>query len=156
MARLNEIEHCHDTPEKVFKYLYNICFRLSGNHDKAGELIKTTFIDGGYPKDLIALITALCTSFISWSRDDTQTDKYLPGLSLHQQALLQLAPLERLVVVLRDLAGFNYDEIASVTGFVRSDVARLLASGRWALRAKLIPPRPVSEGKPGGLKTNAG
>ncbi|SFH19002.1 Sigma-70, region 4 [Desulfotomaculum arcticum] len=155
MARLTEIDNFHDTPKKVFNCVYNICFRLTGNHVKAGELVKATFIDGGYPIDPIALITVLCASFISWSRADPGTGWYLPGLSLHQQALLQLAPLERLVVVLHDVAGFDYDEIARVTGFVRSDVAKLLASGRLALRDKLIPSRSAGESKPGGL-INAG
>ncbi|WP_161822015.1 RNA polymerase sigma factor [Sporotomaculum syntrophicum] len=57
-----------------------------------------------------------------------------------QEALLQLPPMERLLVVLRDILGLTYADIAELTGLRKSDVTGLLSAGRWSLRFQEICP----------------
>ncbi|WP_041284924.1 RNA polymerase sigma factor [Desulfoscipio gibsoniae] len=57
-----------------------------------------------------------------------------------QKALLTLPPTERLVLVLREILGLGYIEIAEMTGIEKTAVTRLLNTGRWALRKQLVPP----------------
>ncbi len=50
-----------------------------------------------------------------------------------QEALLYLPPIERLLVVLKDILGLTYAEMADLTGLEKSDVSCLLSMGRLSL-----------------------
>ncbi|MBF0515526.1 MAG: sigma-70 family RNA polymerase sigma factor [Nitrospirae bacterium] len=58
-------------------------------------------------------------------------------ISAVEKAVTALPVAQRLVVVLRDMEGLSYEEIASVTGFNQGTVKSKLSRGRQALRDKL-------------------
>lgn len=76
--------------------------------------------------------------------DDTQSlDEHVQNVELGEvlrEALMDLAPDQRLVVILRDVQGMDYEEIAEVTdtnlGTVKSRINRARSRLRTALQAR--------------------
>jgi RNA polymerase sigma-70 factor (ECF subfamily) len=95
--------------------------------------------DGEPPHASVGLLTASAT----WDPETTALRGEL--IALIQRALLRLPPEQRLAVVLSDVQGFSYDEIALIMatslGTVKSRIARGRAHLRDALQAhtELLP-----------------
>lgn len=130
--------------EQVLNLLYHTGFRLTGNHDKTAELVTGTVagINGRDKFDSITALRGLCSVFTrNYSGKSSDTFCCNTGnTDSVQQALLYLPAMERLMVVLRDVVGLTYTEMAEAAGLGKPDVARLLAAGRWLLRRRLPAP----------------
>lgn len=144
------------SPERLFNLLYNTGYRLTGNHRDAAELVKcaVNLYSGDGNGGPTAAIRCLCSVFME--NHMKLKDGHFPGGNHGmiesdsgtvkiQGALLLLPPLERLMVVLRDILGLDYIEIAGVTGLEKTDVARSLAAARWSLRERLVLSSPVCD-----------
>jgi len=137
-------------PEGLLNLLYNIGFRLTGNHRDTTELVKCTINlknrdrNGGATSVLKCMCSVFMENhlkfkdeFMSYGNNGgTDSDN---GAAKIQAALLSLSPAERLLVVLRDVTGLDYSEISGVTGLEKTEVKRLLAAARWSLRERLLP-----------------
>jgi RNA polymerase sigma-70 factor (ECF subfamily) len=140
------------SPEQIFNLLYNTGFRLTGNHRKTAELVKgaVTKLNGCREFDSITALKGLCSTFIqNCSGNSSENFPAGENSAIYcnannadkiQEALLHLPVMERLMVVLRDVLGLSYAEMAEMAGLEKPDVARLLSAGRWSLRRRLSPP----------------
>jgi hypothetical protein len=108
------------------KTIYNFCYRLSGNIETAGVLTENVLLN--YPagqKDRLVLLKQVWSDFL----------KYYGSLDLEsedplQKALLCLSPELRCTVILRDILGCSYEQIAAVLDKSVPETARLIATGR--------------------------
>lgn len=108
------------------KTVYNFCYRLSGNTETAGVLTENVFLN--HPagqKDKLVLLKQVWNDFL----------KYYGSLDLKsedplQKALLCLSPELRCTVILRDILGCSYEQIAVVLDKSVSETASLISTGR--------------------------
>jgi len=153
MPKLEEMSKQGNSSEQIVNVLYNTGYRLTGSHKKTQELLTGVFniINGNC--NLNTALKNLCLIYVneatpclgnnlpehlskeknSHSANDNSTNKI-------QSALLTLPPAERLVLVLREVLGLSYVEIAEMTGIEKTAVIQLLNTGRWELRKQLAPP----------------
>lgn len=127
-------EHKEHSPDQIITVLYTAGFRLTGNHRSARDLAGGAFdqaLGNGGSLSLPAALQSLCHYFMQAPPPPSPADKSSGNI---QVALLELQPLERLVVVLRDTQGLTYPDIADLTGLGEPEVTRLLAAGRRALQ----------------------
>ncbi|MFA7468496.1 MAG: sigma factor-like helix-turn-helix DNA-binding protein [Desulfotomaculaceae bacterium] len=149
MTKLEEMSKQGDSPEQIVNLLYNTGYRLTGSHKKTQELLKGVFIELNGNINLSTALKNMCLIYrnktTSSSGKNFTKDKSGPPIKDNctnkiQAALLTLPPTERLVLVLREILGLNYAEIAGLTGMEKTAVTRLLSTGRWDLRKYLVPP----------------
>ncbi|WP_006523802.1 RNA polymerase sigma factor [Desulfoscipio gibsoniae] len=153
MPKLGEMFKQGNSSEQIVNLLYNTGYRLTGSHKKTQELLKGVFkaLDGDI--NLNTALINLCLIYrnkatTGWTPNlpkDLPRAKSSPptkdnSTNKIQAALLTLPPTERLVLVLRDILGLSYVEIAEMTGIEKIAVTRLLNTGRWELRKQLVPP----------------
>lgn len=127
-------------------WIYNIAFRLTGQHQKAAALVRESMSGLATDNYSQIVIKNLCAAFLNLeSRNKAYpVEKYqLIKMDLEkvQQALLRLPAPERLVIVLRETAGFSPSRVAELTGLEKEQVSTMLASGRNSLVAMLVGPR---------------
>ncbi len=160
MSGTSEVFNTVQSYDQIFNLLYTTGFRLTGNHRLTAELIDVSIYalnlqgrqgNNKFLKGLVrgkntganAMLKTLCTAFIKKTTlvcergqvsAPFKTYEFSRSRSQMQVALLQLPPMERLLVVLRDILGLTYAEMAELTGMKKSDVADLLSEGRWSLR----------------------
>ena len=87
----------------------------------------------------------LVTFFLDWDTrknwdDQNYAERQLEQLQLNQRlagALQELPPLLRLIVVLRDIEGLKYEEIATIVNIPMGTVKSRLWRARRALKAQL-------------------
>lgn len=157
-------------PDQIFKVLYTVGYRLTGNHRLTVELIGASIselnrqnphaqnppfkdvgqlLSGSNHIVFAAILKTLCFTYVNkftvmYGRNHATAHAAIYELSRNgsqiQEALLYLQPKERLLVVLRDILGLNYAEIADLTGLEKNDVVCLLSAGRWSLRKLLTAP----------------
>jgi len=150
--------------DQIINLLYTTGYRLTGSHRLTAELIAVSIDALNQPdqngrrnffKGLIrktnerksqgtrVILKTLCTTFINKNAVLGEREKLAVAWKTYkfscsrpqlQAALLQLPPMQRLLVVLRDILNLNYAEMAELTGLEKSDVAGLLDAGRWSLR----------------------
>lgn len=153
--------------DQIFKLLYTTGYRLTGSHRLTAELIDVSINalnpqgqhwhnklfkgivrkqSGITDPGTSVMLKTLCTTFLNKTtvvhgRECTVVPLKTYEFSLSrphmQEVLLQLPPMERLLVVLRDILGLTYIEMAELTGLEKSEVAGLLSAGRWSLRELL-------------------
>ncbi|WP_449240839.1 RNA polymerase sigma factor [Desulfoscipio gibsoniae] len=146
MPEWRELSDQGDCPKQLVDFLYNIGYRLTGSHQQTEELVKDVFNvpnkDAAFSLNIDTALRSMCISYIKKVDDQHQHSTMLKGNSKNkiQVALLTLSPLQRLVLVLREIVRINYSEIAEITGMDKTTVTRLLSSGRWTLRKHLAPP----------------
>jgi len=149
MPKLEEMSKQGNSPEQIVNLLYNTGYRLTGNHRKAQELLQGVFTALNGNINLNTALKNMCLIYRNKTRSSLV--KNLPqdknsslikdnSTNKIQAALLTLPPTERLILVLREILGLNYAEIAELTGMEETAVTRLLRTGRWNLRKYLTPP----------------
>lgn len=147
-GKVGEMSKQDNSSEQIINLLYNTGYRLTGSHKRTQELLKGVFNPVSGNINLKTALKKMCLTYInkattSWTpnlpkssppTNDNSTNKI-------QAALLALPPTVRLVLVLREVSGLNYVEIAEMTGIEKIAVTRLLSTGRWELRKQLATPR---------------
>ncbi len=148
--------------DQIFNLLYTTAYRLTGNHQLTAELIDVSMKAlnrQGRERNIGArnMLKTLCTVFITKTAALVcgRKQKAIPlkyyqlsrSRAQMQEALLQLPPMERLLVVLRDILGLTYAEMAELTGLKKTDVAGLLSAGRWSLRFQVTNPNQLASSK---------
>jgi RNA polymerase sigma-70 factor (ECF subfamily) len=96
----------------------------------------------------------------NWSPEDpgetpdefAQRDALATGI---ERALLHIAPDQRLAVILSDIQGYSYDEIAEITGVAPGTVKSRIHRGRARLRDVLLTSGELSDG-PRRLESDGG
>lgn len=122
--------------------MYNIAFRLTGQHHKASILVQESLNGVGADNYSQIMLRNLCVTFLNMEEGNkgsfpkTLTSKK-SGSEKVQEALLKLPAPERLVIVLREVAGFQPARVADLTGLEKEQVAKMLASGRSSLVSML-------------------
>jgi len=128
--------------EKV-NIIYTLAYRLCGDHHSAAELVNKAVqgVDLNGDNNLSQTVKSLYKVFLAevpafLQRENSlkrKTNDFNNHHDVVQVALLQLKPRERAIVVMRDVLGFSYTEIADVTMVGEKNVAAILSSGRRAL-----------------------
>ena len=158
------------------KKVFNLAYRLLGNHDEAADLTQETFIkaykaysrfrgeaDAVYPWLCRITVNACKNRFREMERQnrhegpsldhsaagefeigDTHADPadVVQRQDLEarvQDTILNLPPEFRVVVILRDMQGLSYKEVADATGLTMETVKARLFRGREILRRKFAP-----------------
>lgn len=116
-----KILHSH-----YIRTIYNFTYRLSGNREVAGLLTKKVFL--GHPDDCNDDVKLLKHAWIefakyNWCLDCKEEEPV-------QQSLLSLATEPRCAVIIHDILGYSYKEIAIVLDTQDSGVARFISIGR--------------------------
>jgi RNA polymerase sigma-70 factor, ECF subfamily len=158
--------------------VYNLCYRMMGDHEEAGDCAQDTFLKAYRAlKDFrgeSSFITWLCSIAINTCKNRLQSAAYrhsrrivpigavdssesedgaldppdpaptaLDRMERHeldflvQEAIRALPPDARTVIVLRDVEGFSYEEIARITGWAIGTVKSRIARARGQLRESL-------------------
>jgi len=129
--------------EKLINLLYSTAYRLTGDHQNAKNLVRKIVCDVNLGQPHSVVIKQMCTVFLADNAAGTQLSDCAAITSIAgnpigagtgvQDSLLYLNPVERMAVILRDVLGFSYVEIAEATLLSEKDVAGKIASARWAL-----------------------
>ncbi len=131
--------------EELIKKVYKAGYYLTCNTKKAEELtIKTfeVFTGSGYDIDEQIMWKYLAEIYLN---ELSETYKYHFN-SKHQpikledklhRAVLTLAPEEKLVLILRDMIGLNYDELTGIIGCDRDKLTGILTEARFHLCQEL-------------------
>ncbi|MBE0447261.1 MAG: sigma-70 family RNA polymerase sigma factor [Actinobacteria bacterium] len=150
------------------RYIYNLTYRMTGNATDAADLTQEIFIhlykklvsfrgDAAFSTWLYRLATNYCKD---WFRKESRRVPILEideavlsdggaGPSqlyeqkelqeLVQSAILALPEDQRIAIILRDLRGYNYEDIANITDVPVGTVKSRLARARLKLAEKLAP-----------------
>ncbi|WP_161821545.1 RNA polymerase sigma factor [Sporotomaculum syntrophicum] len=148
MPKLREMSKWSDSSDQIVNLLYNTGYRLTGSHRKTQDLIRDVFNALNGNINLNTALKSLCLIYInkptsSLSKNLSKTKSSPPtkdnSSNNVQNALLTLPLKVRLVLVLREVLGLGYVEIAEMTGIEKTAVTRLLNTGRWELQIQLAP-----------------
>lgn len=128
MGLLHQSETIHPKvlDSLCIKTIYNFTYRLSGNTEIAELLTEEVLLlHPGKNKDDILLLKQAWSSF----------KKYYGCLEFKeedpvQQSLLALVPELRCPLILRDILGYSYGQIAIIIDKPEPDVAYLISMGR--------------------------
>jgi len=151
MPKLEGMSKRGNSSDQIVNLLYNTGYKLTGSHRKTQKLLEDVFnaLNGNGNITLNTALKSLCLLYInkptsSLSKNLSKTKSSPPVKDNNsdkiQEALLTLPSTERLVLVLRDVLGLNYTEIAKLTGIEKTVVSWMLNTGRWTLRNQLVPP----------------
>jgi hypothetical protein len=110
------------------KTIYNFSYRLSGNEDTAGALTEKVFQNHRSEQDKLHLLKLAWETFL---KHHGCID--LKGEDLFQQALISLPPDLRCAVILRDIMGCSYRQIAVILGKSEPETAVLISRARIRL-----------------------
>lgn len=159
------------------KKVYNLTYRLLGNHDEAADLTQETFVKAykaysRFQGESEAIYPWLCRIAVNGCKNrfrELERKNRYEGQSLNsfpevddleigdqsldpaglvekrdlevkiQEAIQGLPPEFRVVVILRDMHGLSYKEVADVTGLTIETVKARLFRGRGILRRKFAP-----------------
>ena len=134
--------------------IFRFALKQLGNEMSAHDIVQETFTkvwikrkDINYEKVKSYLFTTAYHAIIDWVKKESRsgdmgqaqepsTRSSQPDLQeiLHQ-ALNRLSDVQRSVVLLRDYEGYNYAEIADITGLSESQVKVYIFRARKALQA---------------------
>ena len=112
---------------QCIKTVYNFIYRLSGNREVAEILAGRGLL--AHPHDCckedVLLLKHAWKEFkqCNWYRD-------YKGEEPIQQSLLSLTPEQRCAVILRDILGYPYGEMALILNQTKSEVMHFLSTGR--------------------------
>lgn len=121
----------HGINEQHLNIIYTFAFRLSGNEKVAEKLTTNVFLEHytSGDKEILLLLKNL------W-QDFRESYGFLPlqGEKPAQKILLALPPELRSVVILKDIFGYRYEQIAAVLDIIPQEVSRMLTQGRQEMR----------------------
>ena len=151
MPKLGAIAKRSNSSDQIVNLLYNTGYRLTGSHRITQKLLEDVCnaLNVESRINFNISLQSLCLIYLNnptaGLSKNLPKDKSSPPVKGNnsgkiQAALLTLPPTERLVLVLRDMLGLNYTEIAKLIGIEKTAVTRLLNTGRWALRKQLVTP----------------
>lgn len=150
------LDHVRST-EDIINQIYSTAYRLTGQRRGAEALVikalKTT-VKRKNKLTAQAALEDLCVSFMQnnhmqnnhpaakqdFKTPRSATSHRVVNAEQVQKALLYLEPVERLVLLLREMWRLSYGEIAHLTGLNKEKVAEVLARGRRRLRDYLFTP----------------
>lgn len=117
-------------PALQVKLIYNFTYRLSGSREVAAILTEKMFLrQASNHNSAVMLLKQAWEDFLKhYSRHNFTTDNPL------HQALLSLAPEPRGAVILRDILGYSYGQIATILNKSDLEVGKLIATGRQGVR----------------------
>ncbi len=115
--------------------VYNFTYRLSGDRDVAEILTEKVFLTqpANRRRDDIVLLKQAWEDFLRYyGRFD------FDGENMVQQSLLRLSPEIRCAVILRDILGYSYSQIAFVLDESELTVGRLISLARRDIKKRGI------------------
>jgi len=126
--------------------VYNVAFRLLGEQELASSVTRDTF-SRSFPVFaelrgeaarlwLLRVVTGICHNQLR--RGGSQCTNGGTAGDSAQEMLCLLLPEQRITLVLSDMQGLNYREIADATGVPEGIVSLRLSRGRIALRDALL------------------
>jgi DNA-directed RNA polymerase specialized sigma24 family protein len=116
--------------------VYNFCLRVASSRERAAAATKAAFLALRREPELIPLAAARRET--AKLIGDVREDRVPAGSRLPvREANGRLAVHHREALVLRELAGFSYEEMGRIVGADREAVAALLWQARLALRDEL-------------------
>lgn len=164
-----KLRRFEETISPHFESAYNLARWLTGNREDADDVIQEAFLrafsgfhtfhgENGKPW-LLAVVRNTAMTWMKRNRsgisfadlDESPEDRCAPDPDPEvilasrrdrdrvRQALAQLAPEFRAALVLRELEGFSYKDIAGIIGKPVGTVMSRLARGREHLRRILMP-----------------
>ena len=107
------------------KILYNFTYRLSGNSKVAEVLTEKALLIPEDNYNCPLLVTRAWEYFCQY-----YSSLDLQGQEPVQNYLLNLVPEERCAIILRDIMGYSYEQIALVLDKSLPEVNSLISSGR--------------------------
>ncbi len=175
-ARAGELNSFNQLVEKYQGQVYNLSWRMLGNAQDAEDATQETFVlawqglprfkGGDFKTWLLRIASNVCIDHLRANRrhqtiplDELLKDPAISQLEspedrvlreelagLLNRCLLALPEKQRLVVILADVQGLSYEEIAQITGTSLGTVKSRLNRGRMNLRnlvlkqKELLPP----------------
>ncbi|HZD60129.1 MAG TPA: sigma-70 family RNA polymerase sigma factor [Anaerolineae bacterium] len=150
------------------RYIYNVTYRMTGNATDAADLTQEIFIhlhkkvtsfrgDAAFSTWFYRLAVNYCKDWLrkesrrvsTFDIDEVAVSDGGTGPSQHyeqkelqelvQSVITTLPEDQRIAIILRDLQGYNYEDIASITGVPVGTVKSRLARARGKLAEKLAP-----------------
>jgi len=127
---LKDTTSSHVLPALQVKVIYNFTYRLSGNTEVAAILTEKVFLrHASNHNDAIMLLKQAWEDFLEYyGCHNFTTDDPV------HQALLSLPPEPRGAIILRDVLGYSYEQIAAILNKSGLELGRLIASGRRGIR----------------------
>ncbi|HEY3367756.1 MAG TPA: sigma-70 family RNA polymerase sigma factor [Symbiobacteriaceae bacterium] len=193
-AKRGDVEAFEQLISQYERKVYNIAYRLTGNHEDASDVAQEAYIraysslpefrgDSSFQTWLIRIVNNACLDELRKRRrqrvtsldepltvDDGEVDRQLavadptdnPEQALErveiqravQESIDALDEEYRVVVVMRDIQGYSYNEIADALGINLGTVKSRLNRARNALKEmfgnlELLAPRVVYSGRRG-------
>lgn len=193
-AKRGDVEAFEQLISQHQKTVYNIAYRLTGNHEDASDVAQEAFIraysslaefrgDSSFATWLYRIVNNACLDELrkrkrqrvtyideSVTMDDGEMSRQLadtadgPEQALErveiqravQDSIKSLDDEYRVVLVMRDIQGYSYNEIADALGINLGTVKSRLNRARHALKEKfgsleLLAPRVVYSGRRGRI-----
>lgn len=126
------LQHSNMDPKSLhslcFGIIYNFTYRLSGNTEVAKiltEKVVLIHLDNQENDNDIVLLKHAWNNFLK-----NYGCMGFKGEDQIQQALLSLSPEPRCAVILRDVLGYSYGQIAAVLNKSDSEIGSLISLGR--------------------------
>jgi hypothetical protein len=113
------------------KTVYTFTYRLSGNQKIAEKLTEKVLLKKPRHHDAVILLKLAWEKFFQY-----YGSVEFQGKCQTEQALLALSPESRSAVILRDMLGYSYRQIATILDKSETEAGRLIAEGRKAMRKK--------------------
>ncbi len=166
-ARAGELNSFNQLVEKYQGQVYNLSLRMLGSAQDAEDATQETFVlawqglsrfkGGDFKTWLLRIASNVCIDLLRINRrhqtipleellkdpaaqlespEERALREELAGLLNH--CLLALPEKQRLVVILADIQGLTYEEIAQITGTSLGTVKSRLNRGRMNLRSLLL------------------
>lgn len=135
------------------KKVYTLAFLFSGNHSGASHIARESFVlafgalssfkgDRGFDLWLLRIASSFCRGYNAGEGKPEREPKSLcPDVNKSgsaQDYLLSLPCTERLVLILRDVQGFSYAQIAYCLDCAINEVKHSIRRGRELLRRSLL------------------
>ena len=165
-AKEGDIDSFNQLVETYQRAVYNLCLRMLGNTPAAEDATQDAFISafrginrlrgGNFKAWLFRIaanacrdqlrslrrrpITSLDDAPFEFKSDQPSPEDYAMRQELGEEirkAFTTLSPDQRLAVILRDIEGLDYEEIAQVTGSSLGTVKSRINRGRTRLRLHL-------------------
>lgn len=121
-----------------YTWIFRVAVNLALSHRRKSQRRRTLTLDAS-PDVQGTQASGLARLADEGSRDPAETAGDAEMLSAASMALHALEEDQRVVVVLRDIEGLDYEEIGEILGIPKGTVKSRLHRGRMTLRAAIAP-----------------